>query len=478
MNIDTKQPGGDSFRGVPQGTVDHVGRDVRVRQHIIDTIQAVYESFGFSPYETPLLENFEVVQGRYGESEGSIFHVVDKQKHHMALRFDSTVSLARLVATHPKLPRPFRAYNFGKSFRDDTNGLECRELALCSADVIGSDSLGCDAEFIVLAYHVLKKLGFADFTIRINHRKIYQDIVEMHGVRDSDQIAVIQQVIDHFDKGKQDMAGVKEELAKLGIESEIIDVLLEVLDLCGSPYYVLRQLEEMVYSRTKGVGFRGLNELKEIVTALPREVIDKTEIDMSLVQNFRYYTGSVIECSIANVSAGPVLRGGRYDDLISSFGAGVAAVGSAFYIEPIQEAMDCLGISDKLNVSRRRIFLTCTDSGQLSKLILISQALRANSLEVVTAYVPISNKFLRLKMAMDEQCSFIVILDGILRIKPLPGYGNGVLAGVLEDALSNNAYGDRGVSAVIVEEEVSQNDLEGVASMSRPSLTFNPFKEM
>lgn len=460
---------------IPQGTADHVGRDMRIRQHVLGIIQAAYERFGFSPYETPVLENLDVFQGRYGEGDSSIFHLSDKQNHHLVLPYDSTVSLARVFATHPELPRPFRAYNIGKSFRDESGeGLHHRELVQCSADVVGSSSLGDDAQFVVMAFSVLKRLGFKDFTIRINHRKIYQDMAEIHGIRDRKKIIAIQRAIDHFDQGTGGIESVKKELAENKISWDLIDELLQVLELSGGPHYVLQHLEDMVYSHTKGIGFKALNDLREIIESLPRDVLNKTEIDLSLVRDLDYYTGFVIEAKVADTSVPFVLRGGRYDDLGASFGVKTPAVGMAFYFELILEAMGQLGILDSLNVSRRRIFLSCAERRHACKLQVLSQSLRRQSFEVVTSHEPLDNRFKRLKMALAEECAFMVCLDGMLSIQPLPGYGGNPMSKVLQEALESNAYGDGMAAAVILEEEVSQRDIEETKSLGQPNYTFDP----
>lgn len=464
----------DLSRAIPQGTADHVGRDMRIRQHVLGVIQAAYERFGFSPYEAPVLENRDVLSGRYGEGEESIFHLSDRHGHHLVLPYDSTVSLARIFATHAKLPRPFRAYNIGRYFRDENGKDLHRELVQCSADVVGSSNLGDDAQFIVMAFSVLRRLGFQDFTIRINHRMIYSDMAKVHGISDRKQILAIQRAIDHFDQRKEGIEGFKKELADNNISGSLIASLLQVLELRGGPHYILQKLEDMVYSQSKGVGFNALNELREIVESLPNDVLGKTEIDLSFVRDIDYYTGFVIEAKVAGTLVESVLRGGRYDELGSSFGVRTPAVGMAFYFELILEAMADLGMLEDIDVSRRRIFLCCAEKSQTKRLQVMSQALRRSSFEVVANHEPLSNKFKRLKMALDEQCAFIVCLDGMISIKPLPGYGESVFLKVLQESLQNNAYGDGRSSAVNVMEEASEREIREKERIGRPAYDFDP----
>ncbi|MFA5386881.1 MAG: HisS family protein [Candidatus Paceibacterota bacterium] len=464
----------DLAKAIPQGTADHVGRDMRIRQHVLGIIQAAYERFGFSPFETPALENVEVFRGRYGEGEENMFHLSDRHQHHLVLPYDSTASLARVMATHPELPKPYRGYNISRSFRDESGGGLHRELVQCSADVVGSSYLGDDAQFVVMAFSVLRRLGFEDFTIRINHRRIYRDMAEIHGIRDRDQIIAIERAIDHFDQGKGGIEGVKKELAGHHIGEELISDLLQVLELSGGPHYVLQQLENLVYWQTKGIGFKALDELREIIEALPRDVLNKTEIDLSLVRDLDYYTGFVIEAHVEGASVASVLRGGRYDDLIASFGVETPAVGMAFYFELILEAMAELGILDNLDVSRRRIFLCSAEKRGSHKIQVMSQALRRSSFEVVAIHEPLDNRFKRLKMAMAEECAFIVCLDGMISIKPLPDYGESSFLKVLQEALENNAFGDGKRSAVVIERETDEREKKEVARLGQPVYDFDP----
>jgi histidyl-tRNA synthetase len=464
----------DLSRAIPQGTADHVGRDMRIRQHVLGIIQAAYERFGFSPFETPVLENFEVFRGRYGEGEESMFHLSDRYQHHLVLPYDSTVSLARVVATHPELPKPYRAYNISRSFRDESGDGLHRELVQCSADVVGSPYLGDDAQFVVMAFSVLKRLGFKDFNIRINHRRIYQGMAEIHGIRDRNQIIAIQRAVDHFDQGAGGIEGVKKELADHHISDELISDLLQILELRGGPHYVLQRLEDLVYWQTKGIGFKAMDELREIIEALPRDVLNRTEIDLSLARDLDYYTGFVIEAHVEGASAPSVLRGGRYDELISSFGVETPAVGMAFYFESILEAMTDLGILSALNVSRRRIFLCCAEKSQAKRLQVMSQALRRNSFEVVVSHEPLSNKFKRLKMALDEECAFVACLNGLISIKPLPGYGESAFLKVLKEALESDAFGDGRSAAVLIEKEADERELEEVSKLGQPVYDFDP----
>jgi histidyl-tRNA synthetase len=245
----------------------------------------------------------------------------------------------------------------------------------------------------------------------------------------------------------------------------------------------------MVYSQAKGIGFKGLNELRKVVEALPREVLNKTEIDLSLACDSDYYTGFVMEGVVVRRSKKDksvheqmgkfVLSGGSYKDLVSSFGGKAEpAVGMAFYLENLLDAMEQLGMIDSLDLSRRRVLLSCAEERHASKLLQIGQSLRKNSFEVVTAHEILDNKFKRLKMALEEQCACVVCLDGMISVKPLPGYGSSALFKVLQKILENDGYGDGMSVAVIAEKESGEGELkremEEIKRLGQPTYKFDP----
>ena len=158
---------------IPLGTSEIFGVDMRRRQAVIDTIRSVYETFGFEPLHTPILENAEVFNGHHGEGEKLLFTFTDSQGERLVNRYDLTVPLARFAGSHPEIPRPLKRYQIETVFRDDKPDLgHFREFTQCDGDVVGSACLSADVEVINVAHFGLSKLGFGDFTIRVNHRGI------------------------------------------------------------------------------------------------------------------------------------------------------------------------------------------------------------------------------------------------------------------------------------------------------------------
>lgn len=146
---------------IPLGTSEIFGVDMRRRQAVIDTIRSVYETFGFEPLHTPILENAEVFNGHHGEGEKLLFTFADSQGERLVNRYDLTVPLARFAGSHPEIPRPLKRYQIETVFRDDKPDLgHFREFTQCDGDVIGNACLSADAEVINVAHFGLSKFGF------------------------------------------------------------------------------------------------------------------------------------------------------------------------------------------------------------------------------------------------------------------------------------------------------------------------------
>src|SRR5881394_2699842 len=175
----------------PSGTRDFLPDDIRRREYVIDVVREVYERYGFEPLETPAFENIETLLGKYGE-EGNklIFKILKRGEHErtgeadLALRYDLTVPLARVVAQYQRdLPKFFKRYQIQPVWRADRPARgRFREFYQCDVDAIGSKSVVVEAELISAVSTILKRLGFEDFTIRINHREILTDILETAGI--------------------------------------------------------------------------------------------------------------------------------------------------------------------------------------------------------------------------------------------------------------------------------------------------------
>src|SRR5678809_1648392 len=174
-----------------RGMRDFLPADIRRREYVIGVIKRVYERYGFEPLETPAVENIETLLGKYGD-EGNqlIFKILKRGEHEktgqtdLALRYDLTVPLARVVAQYQnELPKFFKRYQKQPVWRADRPARgRFREFYQCDVDVLGSRSMVVEAEICSAASEVLTKLGFDDFAIRINHRHALTAVLQAAGV--------------------------------------------------------------------------------------------------------------------------------------------------------------------------------------------------------------------------------------------------------------------------------------------------------
>lgn len=325
---------------IPIGTIDVFGQEMERRQYVLDVIRNVYELFGFEPLHTPVIEHAVVFDGHHGEGEKLLFNLEDNRGTKLVLRYDLTVPLARVISMYPQLPRPFKRYQQAVVFRDDeVDRGHFREFIQCDGDIVGVSSLTADADIITLAFTGLTKLGFSEFTIRVNHRKIIKGIAEKSGVTNREGILDVQRALDFVDKITKDgLSGVRADLERRGINPTIINNILSVIELCGSPFDVLDQLEDILSNQEQAR--EGIAELREIFSYLQPRVINSLSVDLALARGADYYTGFILEGVIEKVPVGAVLGGGRYDNLVTAFGAfSEPAVGMTFGLERILTIM-------------------------------------------------------------------------------------------------------------------------------------------
>ncbi len=281
-----------------------------------DKIREVYESFGFLPLDTPVIELSEVLLAKAGgETEKQIYRF-QKGDNDLSLRFDLTVPLARYVAQHQNdLVFPFKRYQMSKVYRGERPQKgRFREFYQCDIDIIGGDDLDIlyDAEMPAVIYHVFKKLGIGDFTIRINNRKVLGGFFASLGL--SDKIEEILRIIDKIEKIGKDK--VIEELVKIGVPEESTGKIIDFITINGDRKQMLESLRAL---GVEDEAFTlGVNELETVSDAMlmfgmPEE---NFRIDLSIARGLDYYTGTVYETTInGHPEFGSVCSGGRYDNL-------------------------------------------------------------------------------------------------------------------------------------------------------------------
>lgn len=307
-----------------KGFRDFLPQDARKRKYITDTLKQSFESFGFEPLETPALEYEEILAGKYGdEGDKLMYRFEDNGKRKVAMRYDQTVPLARVVSQYQgTLPLPFKRYQIQNVWRaENTQKGRYREFLQCDIDTVGLASETADAEIVALVSKSLQALGFKDFKILLNDRSVFGDLpVE----------AII--TIDKLKKIGEE--NVKKELTERGFSPDVLGQIQNA------------QMPE------------SLNTIIEIAARLG---VDEETIvfEPALARGLDYYTGMIIEVEIPGYTAGSVGGGGRYDNLLGlSNNRSVPAVGFAFGFDRIYEAMQELELFPNSTDATAKVLVT------------------------------------------------------------------------------------------------------------------------
>ncbi|KHO38301.1 histidyl-tRNA synthase [Clostridium tetani] len=301
------------------GFMELLPADQIVFNKMKDTIRHNYEKFGFIPLDTPTIEKSEILLAKGGgETEKQIYRF-NKGNTDLSLRFDLTVPLARYVSQHfSDLNFPFRRYHISKVFRGERNQKgRFREFYQCDIDIIGNGSLSIinDAEIPSIIYHTFKELGFEDFTIRINNRKVLNGFFEGTDVEDRKGVL---RAIDKIEKIGED--GVRKELQELGLEDSKIDKIINFINIKGTKNEIIKSLKELDIEND--VFKEGVYELEKVVHYIKSfNVPDENyKIDLTIARGLDYYTGTVYETVLDHYpQIGSVCSGGRYDNLAEHY---------------------------------------------------------------------------------------------------------------------------------------------------------------
>lgn len=346
---------------IPKGTRDFLPAEVAKRKYIFDTIRTSFEVYGFSPIETPSFELSSTLLGKYGE-EGDrlIFRILNSGEKvkkadlsalqegnlarfsnslaEKALRFDLTVPFARFVVQHQnELSFPFKRYQIQPVWRADRpqHG-RYQEFYQCDADVVGSDSLLYEVDFVLLFDEVLSNLGISNFTIHINNRKILSGIAEVSG--ESDKLIAITVAIDKLDKiGKE---GVTKELSEKGVSEAALEKIAPLFVISGTTSERLNQMR--IFLAESAIGLEGIRELEYVLNQVDAIGLKqaKVEFDVTLARGLNYYTGAIFEVKANGVNMGSICGGGRYDDLTGIFGMNnMSGVGISFGADRIYDVL-------------------------------------------------------------------------------------------------------------------------------------------
>lgn len=361
-----------------KGTRDFLPQQMIRRNYVLRIIQSIFEKYGFDPLETPAMELWETLSGKYGEEGDRLtYRFIDRGDREVGLRYDLTVPLSRVVAMYPQeLPKPFKRYQIQPVWRaDKPQKGRFREFYQCDIDIVGSDSMLAEAEIIAILNEILTTLGFRKYSIRINNRKILSGIAQTCGVKGELEFALYR-AIDKLDK--IGMAGVEEELRKSGISAQAIARLQQILEIGGSNEDRLKICEQAISGSAAGA--EGLKELRELFTYLQSYAVPEENylFDVKLARGLDYYTGPIYETVVEEPRIGSITGGGRYDKLIGMFsGQEQPATGSSVGFERIITVMEEMHMFPDEVHTTAQVLVTVFDSASLPYSIRIARLLRA-----------------------------------------------------------------------------------------------------
>jgi len=418
-----------------RGMRDFLPDDVRKREYVVGVIKDVYERYGFEPLETPAVENIDTLLGKYGD-EGNqlIFKILKRGVHErtgeadLALRYDLTVPLARVVAEYrDKVPKFFKRYQIQPVWRADRPARgRFREFYQCDVDILGSHSMIVEAELLAAAAEALSKLGFDDFTIRLNHRQALSGILTSAGMALEKHDAALV-ALDKLDKAGR--AAVQGELAERGIDKHSADKLLDFFVELASLEHaaeiaagenadqknqalnaaILGRVVEFVGSNE--LGARGVEQLRTILNfAVANGTANRIKVDPSLARGLSYYTGSIMEINVKDLP-GSLGGGGRYDRLVGMFlGQEVPACGFSLGLERILVVMsDRHMFPQGLVSSPADLMVTMWSDDSMEDSLALASELRREGLRV-DLYPEADKLGKQFKYASARGIPFVVVL--------------------------------------------------------------------
>lgn len=388
-----------------KGFRDFLPEEARKRQYVINTLKMVFQSYGFEPLETPTLEYEEVLTGKYGsETDKLLYRFEDNGGRRVAMRYDQTVPLARVVASYQnELPTPFKRYQIQSVFRaENTQKGRFREFLQCDIDTVGLTTPLADAEILAIIADSYEALGFKDFTILVNDRSLFSDLPTK---------AVI--AIDKLKKVGEER--VKKELQDLGVDPSKLDALT-TSSIPETLQVIIESAKEL-----------GVDE-------------KRLQFEPTLARGLDYYTGIIIEVEVKDYAGGSLGGGGRYDDLIGMFGSTKQpAVGFAFGFDRIIDAMN----EQKLfpEVGNTKVLVTVFSEKLQSKSIEVSYKLRSNGIPTELYLDATAKMEKQLKYADKKNIEFALIIGseeaekGVITLKNLKTRRQQTL--LFEEALSS-----------------------------------------
>jgi histidyl-tRNA synthetase len=361
-----------------KGFRDYLPEQMIPREALVDTARRVYRSYGFLPIDTPALEYEEILTGKGGaETDKQLYRFEDHGGRRVALRFDLTVPLARFAAQHAgQLGLPFKRYHIATVWRgENTQRGRYREFMQCDFDTIGTESPVADVETGLVIHDLLSSIGFAEFTIRVNDRRLLSGALERFEL--SAKAADVLRALDKLSKiGPEKVAD--EMVASAGATREQAREVLKLASTTGANDAVLREVEPIVAGVETGM--RGHESLSNLLASLRAAGVpdERVRLDLSIARGLDYYTGTILETFLDRLPGiGSVCSGGRYDDLAQLYTKErLPGIGASLGLDRLLAAMEELGMIEKRS-STAPIFLPYFDANHLADYLRLAARLRA-----------------------------------------------------------------------------------------------------
>lgn len=416
----------------PSGFPEFLPSEKRLEVHLLDIIRKVFESYGFTPIETPAVERLEVLQAKGNQGDNIIYGIepilppnrqAEKDKsgetgsEARALKFDQTVPFAAYIARHlNELTFPFARYQMDMVFRGErAKDGRFRQFRQCDIDVVarGQLSLLYDAQMPAIITEIFEKINIGDFVIRMNNRKILTGFFQSVGIAEQ-QIKTCISIIDNLEKIGE--VKVKQELEKEGISCEQTEKIIEFIKIDGSVDDILDKLKHLAENIPEAAEFNlGVTELATVVNGVRNlGVADKRFcIDLSIARGLNYYTGTVYETTLLGHEAlGSIFSGGRYEELVGIFiGEKMPGVGISIGLTRLISRLLKAGILNTLSATPTQVVVVNMQEDLMPIYLQISQQLRQGGINVVTNFEkrPLGKQF----QAADKQgIRFCVIIGG------------------------------------------------------------------
>jgi len=371
-------------QGPMSGFRDLLAEHMLPRDSVVRTITTVYERYGFVPLKTPTLERLATLTGKYGEEGDKLMYSFkDNGQRDVAMRYDHTVPLARVVAQHgEKLPKPYKRYALGDVWRGESpQAGRYREFTQLDADIVGTSSYLADTEVIAMISDAMAAIGVAA-TVRVNDRGLLDGLAEVCGITAKKDFYKLVGAIDKVEKIGAE-AVLKEIDAAFGTATK--DIVTQYLDISGTTKEKLDALAALLDNKPAAEAVGNLTNILNLLEAAGYG--GKIIFDQNIARGLSYYTGTIYETSVDDLpSIGSVCSGGRYDELIKQLGGpDTPAVGISIGVDRLLEAMRQLGLL-KEEKTKTSVYITNVEAGLDEDRFKLVQMLRENGIAAELVY--------------------------------------------------------------------------------------------